>query len=152
MDEAGTYLGQCAEFCGPSHGLMGLRVIAEREAEFQAWVERMKRPVAPRPGSLGDRGRELFMQSVCIACHAIEGTNARGNLGPDLTRFGARTTLGAGLLENTTENLIAWIRDPAAFKPGVKMPGVAESGGGMPPTGLSEDDVAAVAAYLSSLK
>ncbi len=152
VDEPGIYPGQCAEFCGPSHGLMGMRVVAEGEAEFQEWVRRMKGAAPPQLGSPADRGREIFMRSSCIACHAIEGTAARGAIGPNLTRLGARTTLGAGLLQNTRENLIAWIRDPASLKPGVKMPGVAEGGGGLPPTGLSEEEVEAVAAYLASLE
>ncbi|NIR45646.1 MAG: cytochrome c oxidase subunit II [Gemmatimonadetes bacterium] len=151
VDEAGTFMGQCAEFCGPAHSLMGLRVIAAPEPEFEEWVERMKTPVEPDSGSLAARGREVFMGATCVACHAIAGTNARGRLGPDLTRLGARTTIGAGLLENTRENLAAWITAPAEFKPGVKMPGVAEEGGGFPPTGLSSEQVEAVAAYLASL-
>ena len=150
--EAGIYYGQCAEFCGPSHGLMGLRVVAESEGDFQEWLRRMRTPVAPDSGSLADDGREVFMRSTCVACHAIDGTNARGALGPNLTRIGARTTIGAGLLENTTDNLVAWIRDPSALKPGVKMPGIATGGGGFPATGLSEEELAVVAAYLSSLK
>jgi cytochrome c oxidase subunit 2 len=150
--ETGIFRGQCAEFCGPSHGLMGVRVIVETEAEFENWIAGMKGSAETEPGSAAERGRDVFMQSSCIACHTIEGTNARGVLGPSLTRMGARTTLGAGLLDNTQENIAAWIRDPAAFKPGVLMPGTAEAGGGLPPTGLSEEQVEAVAAYLFSLR
>jgi cytochrome c oxidase subunit 2 len=150
--EAGTYPGQCAEFCGLSHGLMRLRVIAEPEAAFREWVKRISSPAAPEPGSLAARGQEIFVRSVCAACHTVDGTSARGNLGPNLARLGARTTIAAGILENTPENLVAWIRDPARFKPGVKMPGVAQGGGGLPPTGLSEEQIEAVAAYLSSMR
>lgn len=152
VDEAGIYSGQCAEFCGSAHSLMGLRVIAEPQADFEEWVLRMRGPAAPDSGTLAELGRELFMQSTCVACHAIEGTSARSTLGPNLTRLGARTRIGAGLLENRPENLAAWISNPARFKPGVKMPGVAEPGGGLPPTGLSEEQVEAVAVYLSNLK
>lgn len=152
VDEPGVYYGQCAEFCGPSHALMGMRVIAEPEAEFQAWVDRMNSPTEPDSGTVAERGRQIFMRSTCIACHAIEGTNAQGVLGPNLTRLGARTTIAAGMLENSRENLIDWIIQPSEFKPGVKMPGVAEGGGGMPGTGLSQEEVEAVAAYLLSLK
>lgn len=151
VDEAGTYLGQCAEFCGPAHGLMGLRVIVTPEPEFEGWVRRMGVAAEPDSGSLAARGREAFMGSTCIACHAIEGTNARGALGPSLTRLGERTTIGAGLLENTPANLTAWISAPADHKPDVRMPGVAEGGGGFPPTGLSPEQVEAVVAYLLSL-
>jgi len=152
LTEPGILHGQCAEFCGPSHALMGLRVVAESEADFERWVQQMNAPVEPDSGSLADAGREMFMRSVCIACHAIEGTNAQGNLGPSLTRLGARTTIAAGVLENTRENLIAWIKDPADFKPGVKMPGTQAGGGGMQATGLTDEQVEAIAAYLSSLE
>jgi cytochrome c oxidase subunit 2 len=152
VGEPSVYLGQCAEFCGSSHSLMGLRVVAQGESEFGEWVGQMKTPVAPDSGSLADRGREIFMTSTCIACHAVEGTNARGLIGPNLTRLGARATLGAGVLENTIENLAAWIRRPTEFKPASKMPGTAEGGGGFPPTELTDEQLEAVAAYLSSLR
>lgn len=150
VDEPGVYYGQCAEYCGSSHAYMATRVVVEAPDEFEAWLQRMRTPAAPDSGSLADQGRQIFMGSTCVACHAIEGTNAGGTLGPSLTRLGARATIGAGILENTSENLVAWIRRPADFKPGVKMPGVTEGGGGFPPTGLSEEQLGAVAAYLSS--
>lgn len=152
VDEPGVYHGQCAEFCGSSHALMGLRVMVDPEAQFEAWVGAMQSPAPTDSGTLADTGRQVFMRSTCVACHSIAGTAAQGMLGPNLTRVGARTTLGAGLLDNTRENLTAWIRNPSRFKPQVKMPGVAEGGGGLPPTGLSEDELEAVAAYLSSLQ
>jgi cytochrome c oxidase subunit 2 len=65
-----------------------------------------------------------------------------GTLGPDLTHFGGRKTLGAGLMPNTADNLVAWLRDPTRLKPGVKMPNL----------GVSEADARALAAYLLSLK
>lgn len=152
VDSAGVYSGQCAEFCGSSHGLMGMRLLAQPPEEFERWVREMSTPVRPDSGTVEARGRDVFMQSACIACHTIDGTNARGQLGPNLTRIGARRTLGAGLVENTEENLVRWIRNPEEFKPGVKMPGTEEAGGGMPPTGLSDEELRAVAAYLHSLR
>ena len=152
VGEPGIYQGQCAEFCGSSHTLMGMRAIVVSESEFQDWVQSMTTAVEPDSGSLAARGQDVFMTSPCIACHAIAGTNARGALGPSLTRLGNRTTIAAGLLENTTANLVEWISDPAQFKPGTKMPGVAEGGGGFPATGLSPDQVEAIAAYLSGIE
>src|SRR3989442_1666708 len=63
-------------------------------------------------------------------------------LGPDLTTFGSRRTLAAGLVPNTPANVAAWVKDPGALKPGVKMPVL----------GLTDDQAKAVAAYLESLK
>jgi cytochrome c oxidase subunit II len=106
----------------------------------------------PGPLSEADRGKQLFTSRVCIACHTINGTSARGILGPNLTRFGARRTLGAGATRNTLENVIAWITNPQAIKPGTLMPGAQSEGGGMKPTGLSADEIRAIATYLMSLK
>jgi cytochrome c oxidase subunit 2 len=197
IQEPGVYTGQCAEFCGLSHSLMGTRVMAVSEADFRTWVVEMAGPapsdsavaqppdrvagaVAPTdstdaaaaapsvaPGAVvlqqpGQTvvpppdpvalGREVFHSSTCIACHAIQGTNAQGVLGPNLTLLGRRATIGAGWLENTPENLTRWITDPSSVKPGVLMPGIREAGGNWPPTNLTEEQVTAVAAYLSSLR
>ena len=92
------------------------------------------------------QGREIFHRSTCIACHSIEGTNAMGILGPNLSLLGERTTIGAGYLEHTRENLVRWIHSPQSFKPGAPMPGAREEGGGMPPTNLSDEEIQAVAA------
>lgn len=109
--------------------------------------------VQPGDAPLVALGREIFLtQSTCVACHAIQGTPAAGAVAPDLTLFGRRTTLGAGLLENNRENLIRWIVDPQGVKPGAKMPGIDSPGGNWPPTGLTEEQVEAVAAYLLSLE
>lgn len=37
-DEAGTYRGQCAEFCGLNHAHMRFTVTAHRPADFEAWL------------------------------------------------------------------------------------------------------------------
>jgi cytochrome c oxidase subunit 2 len=87
-----------------------------------------------------------------VTCHAVAGTNAAGTVGPNLTLFGTRPWIGAGAVENTQENLIRWIKNPKAVKPGTLMPGTRAPGGDFPPTNLTDAEVRAVAAYLSSLK
>jgi cytochrome c oxidase subunit 2 len=104
------------------------------------------------PLSESDKGKQVFTSRACIACHTVQGTTARGVLGPNLTRFGARRYVGAGARRNTLENVIAWITSPQSMKPGALMPGARVGGGGMPPTGLSADEIRAVATYLMSLK
>ena len=61
----------------------------------------------------------------------------------DQTHLGSRATLGAGVIENTPDNLRAWIRDPQAIKPGVLMPAFPS---------LSPSDLGALVDYLESLK
>jgi cytochrome c oxidase subunit II len=91
-----------------------------------AQAEQPRRPARPvgRGRRAGGAGRDIFLnQATCGVCHAIQGTVAQGDVGPNLTQFGLRTSLAAGILENTPENLAAWIIDPERFKPGVEHAG-----------------------------
>jgi cytochrome c oxidase subunit 2 len=139
-DAPGEYWGQCAEFCGASHANMLMRVLVEAPETFERWVA-AQRATPAEPAGPAAEGKAIFARSACVGCHTIRGVSA-GVLGPDLTTFGSRRTLGAGILPNTPENVAAWVRNPVAFKPGVKMPAL----------GLSEAEARAVAAYLESLK
>lgn len=143
-DEAGIYYGQCAEFCGTSHANMRFRVVALPPDEFDQWVESRHMAEAWAPeNDLVARGQEIFESTgTCFACHNVDGTSAKGTVGPDLTDFGSRTTLAAGMLANTPENLAAWLRDPQGVKPGALMPKLP----------LSDGDVEALIAFLHSLE
>ncbi len=140
--EVGTFDGQCAEFCGVQHANMHVRVIVEPVAAYQAWVQsQLAPPVEPTSGSLAAQGQQIFKAAPCIACHTIQGVS-QGNVGPNLTHVGSRTTIAAGTLDNTTANLRTWINNPADVKPGVVMPGHL----------LPDQNLDPVVAYLSSLK
>jgi cytochrome c oxidase subunit 2 len=139
-DTPGEYWGQCAEFCGASHANMGMRVFVRTAADFDAWVARQKAPPAA-PGELAAAGKTVFASSACVGCHTIQGVSA-GVLGPDLTHFGSRTMLAAGMWPNTPDNVAEWVKDPQRLKPGVKMPAL----------GLTDEQAKALAAYLTSLK
>jgi cytochrome c oxidase subunit 2 len=84
----------------------------------------------------------VFLKAGCIQCHAIQGTGAAGNAGPDLTHLGSRRMIGGALLPNTRGNLTGWIADPQGIKPGSKMPR----------TYLESSDLLALVAYLESLR
>ncbi len=138
-EEPGEYLGQCAEFCGVSHANMRMRVIVHPHETWPAWVTAQQ--AAAKTGGDVTEGAAIFSRSACVGCHTIRGLSA-GVVGPDLTHFGGRTTLAAGILPNTPDNVAAWIKNPPAIKPGAKMP----------PLGLTDEQARAVAAYLLSLK
>jgi cytochrome c oxidase subunit 2 len=141
-DLAGTYRGQCAEFCGVQHARMAFVVVAEAPAAYEAWAARQRKS-APEPADAQQaRGRQVFLGSTCAMCHSITGTDASARKAPDLTHVGSRLTLAAGTLPNTRDALAKWIADPHQFKPGVNMPGHA----------FSRDDLDALVAYLESLK
>jgi cytochrome c oxidase subunit 2 len=123
-DDPGVYRGQCAEFCGLQHAHMVMKVFVDPPAEFRDWLRREALP-APRAASPDARvGEQVFMSNGCADCHTIRGTKADGDVGPDLTHVGARTTIAGAILENTPQNMRAWIADPQHFKPGAKMPGL----------------------------
>ncbi len=82
-DTTGTFPGQCAELCGVSHANMRMKLFVQTPAEFDAWVAAQKAPpVEPDSGSVPWQGKQLFAQSACIGCHAIQGVSV-GTLGPE---------------------------------------------------------------------
>jgi cytochrome c oxidase subunit 2 len=141
-DQPGLYRGQCAEFCGFQHAYMGLDVQAHPEAEYDAWRQQQLQPAAEPTDATARHGKELFQSVSCAMCHAIQGTLAQGKRAPDLTHVASRRTIAAGTLPMNPGNLAAWIADPQKIKPGVNMPA----------TPLSNDDLAAIVAYLGTLK
>lgn len=150
-NEIGVFYGQCAEFCGAAHALMRFRAIVETTGNFESWVASLQTPPTPtESGSFLASGEGIFIGN-CSACHTIFGTAAQGTVGPDLTRFGARLTLGAGILDNTADNAEAWIADIRDLKP-VPEGALGNGKPAMPAfdTILSDAEIAAVAAYLRS--
>lgn len=140
VQRPGTFDGSCNQYCGLQHAWMRIRVVAETPDQFNTWVQQQ----AASAAQTGSRGEQVFQQQSCMACHTIRGlAGATGTVGPDLTHFGSRTTLGAGVEDNTPENLRAWINDPQRIKPGVLMPAFAA---------LSADDTNALVSYLEGLK
>jgi cytochrome c oxidase subunit 2 len=140
VDRAGIYLGTCNQYCGLQHAWMRVLVVAEAQDQFQAWLARERQGVTPT----GSRGEQVFSQNTCVSCHMIRGLpSAGGTVGPDLTHVGSRTTIGAGVLDNTPENMRAWLNNPQAIKPGVLMPAFQS---------LGDADIQALADYLESLK
>ncbi len=140
-DAPGVYGGQCAEYCGGPHALMGLVVVAHEPAAFEAWRARQAAPAATAP--LAHPGVAVFARAGCGACHTVEGTAFNGLAGPDLSHVGSRRTLGAGILPNNQGTLAAWISDSQAIKPGNRMPAYPV---------LTGQELRDVSAWLESLK
>jgi cytochrome c oxidase subunit 2 len=136
----GTFDGTCNQYCGLQHAWMRVTVVADPPDQFNTWVQQQAQPVTPT----GAPGEHVFQQNTCVSCHSIRGLpGATGTVGPDLTHLGSRSTLGAGVIQNTPDNLRAWIRDAQAIKPGVLMPAFGS---------LSESDISALVDYLESNK
>lgn len=125
----GTYLGQCAEFCGLQHAHMRFDLVVESAAQFSDWVRHQQRPAQEPATDAAARGMDVFLSAPCAGCHTVRGTPAAGVVGPDLTHLAGRLRLAAGTLENTPENLRRWLEDPQAAKPGNLMPTTALDAG-----------------------
>jgi cytochrome c oxidase subunit II len=141
-DKPGFYRGQCAEYCGLQHAHMAFTIVAESPDAFEQWLAAQRAP-APAPTTPEQkRGLEVLQTGPCAMCHAVQGTTAGARFGPDLTHVATRSTIAAGTIPNTRDNLRRWIVDPQHIKPGSRMPAV----------GLSSEDIEALLAYLETLK
>ncbi len=78
-----------------------------------------------------EQGRKFFFDEGCFGCHTVGKVGTP--IGPNLSEVGSKYPLSY---------LTAWLRDPASQKPKAHMPKIA----------LSEDEIRALAAYLSSLR
>jgi cytochrome c oxidase subunit 2 len=105
------------------------------------------------------RGQQTYSSAACIGCHVIRGNPMSvGVVGPDLTHFGSRSTIGAGSFPNTPAYLALWLKNTRAMKPGSIMPtlGKGEHDPQLKTTvttgGLDDQQIADIVAYLMSLK
>lgn len=165
---SGVYQGDCSFLCGASHANMRYKVIALEPERYQAFLRAAQayRAPTPAPGSSEERGYNIFMQGKastgalpCQSCHRVQGTPANGLVGPDLSFFGTRHTLGAGTWEGerAREMLIPWLKHSPKVKPGSLMPtydgsdylvnGKVQKGGV-----LTDQEIEDVAAYIRSLR
>ena len=141
-NETGVYTAVCAEYCGTQHANMRMLIIAEPRESFEEWMSERQEPSGPPVDELARQGREVFMNSPCIGCHTIRGTEAQGVSGPDLTHLASRLTLGAGTVANNRGNLGGWVSNSQGLKPGNLMP----------PMNLESEDLLALLAYLETLE
>jgi cytochrome c oxidase subunit II len=124
-ERPGVYRGQCTEYCGKQHANMAFFVVADEPAGFEEWRQKQ---IAPATSSaIVAQGLAAFL-TRCGACHAVRGTPAGGNVGPDLTHVMSRGTIAAGTLPNTPGHLTGWIANPQGVKPGNRMPEIDLSG------------------------
>jgi mono/diheme cytochrome c family protein len=77
------------------------------------------------------QGQRYFMDTGCYGCHTVGKIGTP--IGPDLSRVGSKYS--RAYLER-------WLRDPSAQRPSAHMPTLE----------LTEEQVKAMAAFLSSLK
>ena len=155
-EQPGIYRAVCAEFCGEAHALMRFRVIALEPAEYDSWVAQHRvAPVIGGGGVLGgdpNRGKELFLNArkLCITCHVVDGTGAKGVIGPNLSYYGSRQTIAAGIMPYSPENLERWLKHGYEIKPGNLMSRVLTRD--WIAANLTDQDIKDLVAYLDSMK
>ena len=123
-DKPGTYLGQCAEYCGLSHANMRFRVIAKEPSEFDRWIgEQQQGPaVAFQTGSGADTkpagpAQDLMSTKFqCTNCHSV-GDSKVSSYGPNLTHLASRTTFASGYYELTRDKLVDWVYNAPGLIP-----------------------------------
>lgn len=153
---AGRFEAMCAQLCGVGHPNMRGHVVVEDDAAFQSWLKAQptfaaaasaSRAAAAAPAAGADtriaQGQALAESKGCVACHTVDGSPRVGPTWKGL--YGKMQTLadGATVLADETY-LRRAIREPQAQV--VKgFPPI------MPPAALSDDELAALVAYIQSL-
>jgi cytochrome c oxidase subunit 2 len=155
--KAGRYEIMCAQLCGVGHANMRGYVVVEDEATFQAWLKEQPtfamtkatpgtggtQAAAVPGGTLLDKGRVLAQSKGCVACHSIDGSPG---VGPSWKGLAGKTgTMADGSMVLADETYLKKsIRDPQAQV--VKgFPPI------MPKIEMTDDELAALVAYIQSL-
>jgi len=124
-DKPGTYLGQCAEYCGLSHANMRFRVIAKSPADFQEWLsEQQQGPVNAlyttdadgKQVPAGPTQKLIVNTFACTNCHVFDDSSQVA-YGPNLTHLASRSTFASGSYPLTRDNLVNWVKNAPSMIP-----------------------------------
>jgi len=141
----GEYKVRCAELCGTSHYSMENGVVVTSEAEFVAWAQEQQNALAAAQTPAG-KGELLAKANGCLGCHSITAT-ALPTAPTWFGLFQSTVTLEDGSTVTADEAFLKEsIHDPLAkivqgFAP--IMPAYSN---------LTDEDIAAIIAYIETLK
>ncbi len=79
-----------------------------------------------------NRGRQIVMESGCVACHGIEGFLDVDDVGPELNQLTSKVSTGW---------IYSWVKDPKAYNPHTRMPDFR----------FNEEEAEAITAYLVNI-
>jgi len=116
IDKPGTYLGQCAEYCGLSHANMRFRVIAQSPDDFDQWLSEQQDGPAVALDDAGDAGVLFSKTFGCTNCHTTEDSSI-STYGPNLTHLASRSVFASASFELNRANLIDWIMNAPSMIP-----------------------------------
>jgi len=118
----GTYLGQCAEYCGLSHANMRFRVIAKTPSDFETWLSQQQQgpaePLFEADGTTpaGDAQKLITKTFQCTNCHVLDDSS-QAAYGPNLTHLRSRTVFASGSYPLTRDNLVNWVMNAPGMIP-----------------------------------
>jgi cytochrome c len=93
-------------------------------------------------GGDAHKGKDAIVTYGCAACHTIPGIRgANALVGPSLDRIASRTYIG-GVVQNTPDNMMQWVKDPRHIDPKTAMPNLH----------VTDNDARDIASYLYTLK
>jgi cytochrome c oxidase subunit 2 len=143
-DKAGTYRGECTEYCGEQHAHMNFQVIADDPGAFASWVS-SQQAAAAAPSGAAAAGQAVFNAHACWSCHPVNQPGIQRQppnaIAPNLTHFASREYIAGLVLPRTDANLKQWIAHNQSVKPG----------NDMTEFNLSDTDMNNLIAYLDSL-
>ena len=97
---------------------------------------------AEMTGGVPGRGRDTMRKYGCQSCHSIPGVpGAAALVGPPLGGIASRSYI-AGVMSNTPQHMIEWLRNPPGVDPKTAMPDM----------NVTERDARDMAAYLYTLR
>lgn len=151
---AGRYEILCAQLCGVGHYNMRGYVVVEDEATFLKWLEAQptftatldKPRVAMAAGgrdALPAQGQALAQAKGCIACHSTDGKPGVGPTWKGL--YGKTETMADGSSIRVDD---AFLKDEIRNPQARVVKGFASI---MPKVDLTDDELAALSAYIQSL-
>jgi cytochrome c oxidase subunit 2 len=127
-DKEGLFTGQCAEYCGLSHSVMRMQVRVVSQAEYEKWIENLKKP--PVVASVAAEGQtptsaqRAIEKFGCANCHTFDNT-AAVSYGPNLTHYAPdfeNEVLGGGSITKNFEQTWKWIFNSTDWRNGNGIP------------------------------
>src|SRR6266851_2785601 len=148
-DRPGTYAGQCIEFCGTGHADMLITVVAQNQADYDAWLAGALKDANRFTSPDVAKGKQLFTTLACAGCHTIQGLT-KATIGPELSHIASQKTPIGGVpgLDVNEANLVKWIGNAPSLKPGVVMPVFSKKYGGP----LDDATINTIVQFLLTLK
>ena len=140
-DRPGTFLGQCAEYCGLSHANMRTRVVAQTMDEYQDWVRRQLQPLPPNVLAQFD---EYNKQWHCLDCHSVDPKKS-GAVAPNLTHLADRCMFAGDIFTTDQKNLENWVHNAPSMKP---MGNLVQHMPNFEADGMTKDQASAIARFM----